>query len=298
MPNDFSSLWSSPRRSARFFLWRGRPNPRAFLEASVLDRGHALAVRTRWVALAALALTGLPSCGGEEDTEVTYNDDIKPIFNRRCTTCHYSSTRIGVDIENPFAPERGLVASLNSWNAEPAHAGKTPERNVVPFQPENSFLIDKLTGDLPADGGGGEPMPFQVPPVDANELAILEQWVTDGAKNDPFFEQNVRPIFGSEASNNQYYGGKCIFCHYSGSPNPLDLSDPFGRNGLVNVDASYRGDMKRVLPGSPEDSLLILKVRAVRPESDIGAQMPYSFTELTASQIDTVRQWIVEGARP
>lgn len=142
-------------------------------------------------------------------------------------------------------------------------------------------------------------MPLQVAPLSANELAVLEQWVTAGARNDEFFESNVRPIFGSEESPRQYYGGKCIFCHYTGSPNPLDLTNPFDEeNGLVGVPAVYRGDMLRVQPGSPDDSLLILKVRAQRPESDIGAQMPYSFTELTASQVDIVRRWIAEGARP
>jgi hypothetical protein len=292
MPNDFSSLWSSRRRSAGASRLRGRTSPRIF------EGGHLLATRARWAALAALASIALPSCGGEEDNEVTYNDDVRPIFNRRCTTCHYSSTPIGVDIQNPFTPERGLVFAPNSWAQPDAAPGLTDEQNVVPFDPENSFVIDKLTGDLPVGGEGGSPMPFQVPPLDANEIATLEQWITNGAENDTFFQQNVRPIFGSENSPREYYGGKCIFCHYSGSPNPLDLSDPFGTNGLVNVPAVYRGDMVRVQPGSPDDSLLILKVRAQRPESDIGAQMPYSYTPLSSSQIDVVRQWIAEGARP
>jgi hypothetical protein len=295
MPNDFSSLWSSSRRSAGARRVRGRPAPR------IVEGNHQLAARARWAALAALALIALPGCGGEEDTEVTYNDDVRRIFNRRCTTCHESSTPIGVDIvdiQNPFAPERGLVFAPNSWAAPDAYPGLTPAQNVVPFEPENSFLLDKITGDLPPDGGGAA-MPLQVSPLDANELAVVEQWVTDGAQDNTFFRENVRPIFGSEDSTGAYINGKCIFCHYTGSPNPLDLSNPFDpQNGLVNVPATYRGDMVRVQPGSPDDSLLILKVRAQRPESDIGAQMPYSFTKLTASQIDIVRQWIVEGARP
>lgn len=285
MPNDFSSLWSFPRRSAR-----------------ILEETHQLCARVRWAAFAIFACAALTSCGGESDDEITYEDDIRPIFNRRCTTCHYSSTPIGVDIQNPFAPERGLVNAPNSWAAPEAYPGRTDDLNVVPFQPENSFLIDKLTGELPEGGEGGSPMPFQVPPLDGDEIATLEQWITDGAEDNQFFQQNVRPIFGSESSAGAYYGGKCIFCHYTGSPNPLDLSNPFGPNGLVNggvgVDATYVGDMLRVQPGSPEDSLLILKVRAVRPESEIGAQMPYSFVNLSTSQIDLVRRWIAEGARP
>jgi hypothetical protein len=112
MPNDFSSLWSSSRRSAGARRVRERPARRVF------EGCHQLAARARWAALAALALIALPGCGGEEDNEVTYNDDVRRIFNRRCTTCHESSTPIGVnivDIQNPFAPERGLVFAPNRW---------------------------------------------------------------------------------------------------------------------------------------------------------------------------------------
>jgi hypothetical protein len=288
MPNDYLSLWSSPRRSARLF-----------------EGTTKLADCARWSVFAVLACFALPGCGGEEDDGITYADDVQPLFNRRCTTCHYSSTPIGVDIQNPFAPERGLVNSVNSWDVEHPEEN-LPERNVVAFEPENSFLMAKLTDELPVNGFGGSPMPLQVSPVDAEELALLEQWVTEGAQDNALFRDSIRPIFGSESSAGAYYGGKCIFCHYEGSPNPLDLSNPFGPNGLVRmgpsglvgVNARYRGDMVRVLPGDPEQSLLILKVRAEQPGSDIGAQMPYSYNPLTPSQVDVVRQWIVEGARP
>ena len=280
MPNDYLSLWSSPRRSARLF-----------------EGTTKLAARTRWSVFAVLACFALPGCGGEEDDGITFDDDVQPLFNRRCTTCHHPSSPIGVDIQNPFAATRGLVGSVNSWD-EAYPEDNFPALNVVPFEPENSFLIDKLTGELPANGHGGSSMPLQVPPVTPQELALLEQWVTEGAVDGDLFQNSIRPIFGSENSPREYYGGKCIFCHYTGSPNPLDLSNPFGENGLVNVDATYRGDMKRVLPRDPEQSLLILKVRAERPGSDIGAQMPYSYNALTPSQVDVVRQWIVEGARP
>lgn len=280
MPNDHLNLCPSPRRSARLF-----------------EGTSKLAAHARWSAFVVMACFALPGCGGEEDDGITFADDVQPLFNRRCTTCHHPSSPIGVDIQNPFAAERGLVGSLNSWDVEHPELNM-PERNVVPFEPENSFLMNKLTGDLPANDLGGYTMPLQVPPVTPEELALLEQWVTDGAADNALFQNDIRRIFGSESSPGAYYGGKCIFCHYTGSPNPLDLSNPFGPDGLVGVNASSRGDMVRVLPGDPEQSLLILKVRAERPTSDIGAQMPYSYNPLTPSQVEVVRQWIVEGARP
>ena len=236
-------------------------------------------------------------CGDEEDDGVTYEDDIQPLFNRRCTTCHRPVSPINVDIQNPFNADVGLVNTTNSWAVE--YPGETDLRNVVPFDPDASFLIDKLTGDLPANEHGGSPMPLQVPALTPEEVGILEQWIMNGAPNDQFFANEVRPIFGSEQSNGLFFSGKCVFCHYPNSPPPgLDLTDPFGPNGLVNIQATYRGDMLRVEPNDPEESLLILKVRAERAESDIGAQMPFSYAPLTATQIGTVRQWIAEGARP
>ncbi len=277
MPNDILSLKSFPPASQQGLRGGSR-------------LGHCLPG-----ILLAMAAVSLPGCG-EEDESVTYDDDIRPMFADRCTTCHRPVSPINVDIQNPFAPGVGLVASLNTWAEE--YRDETPVRNVEPFEPENSFLINKLTGMLPTNGHGGQAMPLQVPRLEPEEVRILEDWVSAGALNDATFTNQVRPIFGDENSLGGFFGGRCVFCHYAGTPSPPDLTDPFGPNGLVNVNARYRADMVRVLPGQPEESLLILKVRAERPDSDIGNQMPYSYNPLTETQIGVVRQWILEGARP
>jgi hypothetical protein len=283
MPNDFLSLWPSPRRSARL------------VEGTI-----ELLSKLPLAALALVASTSLLGCGGEEDDGVTYDDDIKPIFNQRCTTCHRPVSPIQVDIQNPYAPEVGLVNAVNTWweqNPENRDELGLDMMNVVPFDPDASFLMHKITGDLPEEGAGAQ-MPAQIAPLTPDEVGVLETWVTDGALPGPYFDNNVQPIFGSEDASG-FFNGKCVFCHYAGSPVPsLDLTDVFGPNGLVDVDATYRGRMKRVLPGDPENSLMILKVRAERADSDIGAQMPYSFDALSSNQVETVRQWILEGARP
>jgi hypothetical protein len=239
----------------------------------------------------------LSACGGEEDDGVTYDGEVERLFRNSCTTCHHPTNPVGVDLQNPFAPERGLVNAPNTWAVDHPEAG-LPERNVTPFEPENSFLMNKLTGDLPVDGNGGSSMPLQPRPLTPEQIAVLEQWIVDGAQPGPFFDANVRRIFGSPDSVVDYAAGRCICCHYEGSPNPLDLSDPFGPNGLVGVNATYRAGMQRVAPGDPEQSLLMIKVTAMESTSDYGAPMPYSFTKLTTAQVDIVRQWILEGARP
>src|SRR5688572_1536676 len=101
MPNDFLSLWPSPRRSARL------------VEGTI-----ELLSKIRLVALALLASAALPGCGGEEDDGITYDDDVQPIFNLRCTTCHRPDSPIQVDIQNPYAPGTGLVNAPNTWAVE------------------------------------------------------------------------------------------------------------------------------------------------------------------------------------
>lgn len=281
MPNHLLNLRSSPRRSAR-----------------PIEGAIELFARSASAALPLLACLTVSACGEEEDTGVTYDDDIQVLFAQRCTTCHHPGSPINVDIQNPYTPVTGLVDSNNTWAAEHPDA-MLPTRNVVPGDPDNSFVMHKLTDDLPESGDGGSVMPLQVPRLTDQELATVEQWITNGAQNDTFFTNNVKPIFGSEENGGLFFNGKCVFCHYENSPNPgLDLTDPFGPKGLVNVKATYRGDYLRVVPGDPDASFLMLKVRAQQPDSVNGASMPYSFALLTERQIDTVRQWIVEGARP
>lgn len=288
MPNHFSSLWPSPRRSAR-----------------PVEGAIEFFARTASIALPLLASVTVSACGGETDDSVTYDDDVQVLFAQRCTTCHHASSPINVDIQNPFTPETGLVYSNNTWAeewpADYASLNGRYTRNVVPGDPDSSFLMAKLTDayDQIPNNHGGEVMPLQIPRLTEAEVGVLETWITNGAQDDAYFADNVKPIFGSEENGGLFFNGKCVFCHYEGSGNPfLDLNDPFGPNGLVGVDSTRRGDAVRVVPFNPDESFLMLKVRATIPDSVVGAPMPYSFARLTDQQVDTVRQWIVEGALP
>lgn len=171
-------------------------------------------------------------------------------------------------------------------------------------KPDEQFLDPgaPATGPVPAMGDKGA-----IPARDAIPMAMRS------------FAADIQPIIGTESDLNRTLsetGGvctpsatkacpRCIYCHYEGGPNPPDLTDVFNPvTGLVNAQALGRADMKRVDPGNLDNSLLIQKLHyenfatAGVARSDYGAQMPYSFPALTRSQIDTVREWIVEGAKP
>lgn len=267
--------------------------------------------------LAAVLLLALAACGEEEDNSVTYADDIRTLLNDRCVSCHQPGapygpdTGQGLDAASPYA-EEGLVNSPNYWAA--GHP-EFPARTVVAGDPEASFLIYKISdpalGYLPADPGiAGVAMPYQIPPMTAEEVAVVEQWVSDGAPDDMTFRCQIWYPFMptpdlARACGARYRPGvlgKCNGCHYAGTPNPPDLTAPFGPQGLVGVQSHYRSDLLRVDPGSPETSLLVQKLRNSAqgnlPNSTYGSPMPRPVLPLDEQQVALVRQWILEGAKP
>jgi hypothetical protein len=272
-------------------------------------------LRSRSTALASLMLLMLAACQ-EEDPGVTYADDIRPMFEDRCVFCHqpggpFGPGPAGLDIVNPFA-EEGLVNVPNHWAT--ADHPELPAQTVVAGEPEASFLIHKISppeqGYLPEDGSAGAFMPYQVTPMTAEAVVLVEQWVSDGAQNDSFFRCQVwYPMMptrelATECGIRYRIGvpGKCDGCHFAGTHNPPDLADPFGPEGIVGVRAAYRADLLRVEPGSPERSLLVQKLRASAegnlPSSQFGTPMPKPILPLDDEQVALVRKWILEGAKP
>ncbi len=93
------------------------------------------------------------------------------------------------------------------------------------------------------------------------------------------FATDVQPIF-----NNQ-----CVSCH--GNSGNLNLESGNSYNNLVGVNASgYSG--KRVVAGDAEHSILYKKIDG---SGQYGSNMPLG-SNLSAAQINTIKQWIDEGA--
>jgi hypothetical protein len=299
-------------------------------------------------------------CGTKEEG-LTYRLDVGPIFNERCALCHRHDGPSGIDIQNPFASDGGLVVSKNGFKVKHPELN-LPEYNVLAGDPDNSFLIYKIdaTRALPPDPDGDGPleppagvhMPLVIPRLEYETVHVIEEWVKAGApKADVMFQDpgapaaasvpatvdhdeiparpeiapalrsfgaDIQPIIGTEADlsrtlsnsggvctpSNTKVCPRCIYCHYENGPNPPDLTDVFNPvTGLVGADARYRAHMKRVDPGHPENSLLLEKLHYENftngvARSDFGAQMPYSYPAISPKQVETVRQWILEGAKP
>jgi hypothetical protein len=87
-------------------------------------------------------------------------------------------------------------------------------------------------------------------------------------------------------------------CHGSGKKGNLSLVTGNAFAQLVGVRSTAdKKDVRpflRVKPGSPDSSLLFIKI--VGPDTSQGEVMPKGADKLTQNNIDAIRQWILNGA--
>lgn len=106
-----------------------------------------------------------------------YARDIQPIWDAQCTSCHVSSRNgaLNLDASNSYA---SLV------NVSAVGCGPTAPKRVVPNQPDDSLLIQKISNDPPACGSRmpqSNPSYFDDQP---GELTRIRSWILAGAPND------------------------------------------------------------------------------------------------------------------
>ena len=111
---------------------------------------------------------------GEETSAGTtsYARDVDPIVTRSCATsgCHDAEAEEGLDLRSAVA-----LASLVDVPAEQA-----PLDRVEPGDPAASYFWHKLNGTQSSVGGRGDTMPKDAPPLSAEELALIEAWISEG----------------------------------------------------------------------------------------------------------------------
>jgi mono/diheme cytochrome c family protein len=96
--------------------------------------------------------------------------NVQPIFDANCTSCHDGALPpAGLNLEPDLA--YGEIVNVDSFQI-PAL------KRVLPFDPANSYLFQKITG---ADGILNNPMPIGGFPMTDAEIATIEAWITQGA---------------------------------------------------------------------------------------------------------------------
>jgi hypothetical protein len=95
--------------------------------------------------------------------QVSFSRDIRPILNQNCVVCH------------------GGVRQKNGvsfiFREEALGVGKSGRRTIVPGKPDESELIARVTSkDTDAR------MPYHAPPLSPQQIALLRQWIKEGAQ--------------------------------------------------------------------------------------------------------------------
>ena len=128
-------------------------------------------------------------------------------------------------------------------------------------------------------GGGGTPRPTCKPP----------------AQPTVSFANNIQPIFNRSCA--------LAGCHVGPVPTgPVDLSVGQAYGQIVNVKSAQQPNLKRILPGKPDQSYIIRKIEGgpniagvFMPQGCPGAPLNGARC-LSADDIAAIRQWVTECA--
>jgi hypothetical protein len=99
----------------------------------------------------------LPAIG--DDAATHFRKHVAPILERKCLSCHEGKDAKG---------------ELSLATRELALAGGEGGESIVPGKPDESSLLDYISGDSPE-------MPKEGKPLTADEVAALRQWIATGA---------------------------------------------------------------------------------------------------------------------
>jgi mono/diheme cytochrome c family protein/cytochrome c553 len=114
---------------------------------------HPLLARALAIALAALASRAAVA------DDALFRERIAPVFESRCVNCHHGAK-----------PKGGL----SLVDSKTAMAGGETGPAIVPGKPDESLLLDYISGETPE-------MPKAGPPLAMNEVAAVRDWIAAGA---------------------------------------------------------------------------------------------------------------------
>jgi hypothetical protein len=158
--------------------WRRRP------EAGGTRRPRAVVILFALVSVLAAgcsrdSVAAMPAAKRTPTREVSFKDEIQPIFSKRCIACHAPGA-----YEDGTAMG-GLVLSSGRSAAQlvgfKSIESKLPR--VAPGDLEQSYLFHKLRGSFDKVGGVGVKMPL-AGEMPEDEIVLIEEWILGGAKTD------------------------------------------------------------------------------------------------------------------
>lgn len=238
---------------------------------------------------------GRPGAPMPMGTGVDFARDVVPIFVAKCGNCHV----------------RGNRGEFNMGTFANLMAGTQGNLAVIkPGKGATSTIVEKMeSGEMPPGGGNK---------VSPQELATIIKWIDEGAKyaGDP--QGSVlalvpgaaggpggAPVVARAGANDKVQFMRdvapilidnCFDCHGSGGQGNQNAGR-FSMFTFTNLMAGGQ-DGPVVAPGNPDGSVFVqmLLGTAKGPDGNTRPRMPRN-GELDKSEMDTIVQWIRDGAK-
>lgn len=104
------------------------------------------------------------------------------------------------------------------------------------------------------------------------------------------YQEKIAPLFRS----------RCATCHLTGTEaGNIQLTPDQAIAAIVDVASREVPGLKRVVPGDPDNSYLVMKLEGTHiDKGGSGTTMPFGAPPLSPQEISDIRKWIKEGAKP
>jgi hypothetical protein len=125
---------------------------------------------------AGFAMVGMARPATAEEKEISYEKQIKPIFEQSCIKCHVVN-------EKHKKAASGFVMD----SKEGLMKGGTNGKDIVPGNAKDSLLYKLLLGTTTVDGEDVEAMPKhkkgeEFKPLPEKKIELIKKWIDEGAR--------------------------------------------------------------------------------------------------------------------
>lgn len=177
------------------------------------------------------------------------------------------------------------------WQWADGDATRLSLLETVPVEGAAHTIPDRLACRLCHEVGGGV-LGFQ--PIQIADFSDYRSLFGELPRNqpldaaDPGMDAATREVFGG-------FVGNCVHCHngLDGDGHSFDLSPPVALENTLNVStSSATAAGTRIVPGSPEQSVLFLAVSGEHDDPEIRSMPPLGVDVRDAAQIERLRAWI------
>src|ERR1019366_8868659 len=182
----------------------------------------------------------------------------RDIMKQHCFECHGKNPK--------------FKGNLNLFDR--AYLDDKERKILVAKQPDESELFKRVQdGTMP---------PKSRPRLQAEEVKVLQAWIAAGGEAFAWEDPNKDLALQRAAQVKEIFRTRCLECH----------SEPKVAGGINIFDHAGLLGKKRLVPGKADESLIYQLVTA----NDASSMPPPGQPRLSQQQVETVRDWINDGA--